>query len=347
MKAENSVLIKNIYYMLAYAYKALRRDGFEKVAAESFDNIHDLFAAILIKGIEHQIKQGLTKEYVKSCRLQKTLRGKIDIAGTVGQMTKRRKELSCVYGILTENNLFNRILKAAVILLLNHGEVKHENKIALKKLLPFLSNVCDIKPLEFNWSLLSYRKGNASYQMLVYLCRLLFDGLLINKNGRIELAEFLDSQHLCDLYEKFVLAYYQRHYPQFHPSASSVAWNLDDGQDAFLPKMYTDITLESSDKVLIIDTKCYRRILCQQYDKKSVCSANLYQIYAYVKNKSAATDKTVSGMLLYAKTDEDITPDVAYSMGGNKIFVRTLDLNCEFEKIKEQLDKIVAENFTA
>ena len=118
------------------------------------------------------------------------------------------------------------------------------------------------------------------------------------------------------------------------------------GQDAFLPKMYTDITLKSSDKVLIIDTKCYRRILSQQYDKKSVCSANLYQIYAYVKNKSAATDKTVSGMLLYAKTDEDITPDVAYSMGGNKIFVRTLDLNCEFEKIKEQLDKIVAENFT-
>lgn len=51
-------------------------------------------------------------------------------------------------------------------------------------------------------------------------------------------------------------------------------------------------------------------------------------------------------MLLYAKTDEDITPDVAYSMGGNKIFVRTLDLNCEFKKIKEQLDKIVAENFT-
>ena len=183
--------------------------------------------------------------------------------------------------------------------------------------------------------------------MLVYLCRLLFDGLLINKNGRIELAEFLDSQHLCDLYEKFVFAYYQRHYPHFNPSASSVAWNLDDGQDAFLPKMYTDITLESSDKVLIIDTKCYRRILSQQYDKKSVCSANLYQIYAYVKNKSAATDKTVSGMLLYAKTDEDITPDVAYSMGGNKIFVRTLDLNCEFEKIKEQLDKIVAENFTA
>lgn len=52
-------------------------------------------------------------------------------------------------------------------------------------------------------------------------------------------------------------------------------------------------------------------------------------------------------MLLYAKTDEDITPNVVYSMGGNKIFVRTLNLNCEFEKIKEQLDKIVAENFTA
>lgn len=347
MKAENSVLIKNIYYMLAYAYKALRRDGFEKVAAESFDNIHDLFAAILIKGIEYQIKQGLTKEYVKSCRLQKTLRGKIDIAGTVGQMTKRSKQLSCVYGVLTEDNLFNRILKSAVILLLNHGKVKHENKIALKKLLPLLSNVCDIKPLEINWSLLSYRKGNASYQMLIYLCRLLFEGMIISHDGRVKLAKFLDGQHLCDLYETFVRAYYERHYPQLNPRAAYVAWALDDKQDMFLPGMYTDTMLESSDKVLIIDTKCYRRILTQQYDKKSVCSANLYQIYAYVKNKTAVTDKGVSGMLLYAKTDEDITPNVVYSMGGNKIFVRTLNLNCEFEKIKEQLDKIVAENFTA
>lgn len=345
MNAEQSVLIKNIYYMLAYAYKALRQEGFEKIGAERFTNIHNLFAAVLVKGIEHQIKQGLTKEYLKHRNLQKTLRGKIDIIGTVCQMAKRQRDLSCEYEVLTEDNLFNRILKAAVLLLLHHGNVTHDNKNALKKVLLFFTNVKNIKPSDINWSVLNYRKGNASYQMLMYLCRLLFEGMLINKDGKVKLAKFLDEQHLCKLYEKFVLAYYQKHYPELSPCAPMIEWDLTGTSDEFLPKMYTDITLESNDKILIIDTKCYARILSEQYDKKSINSANLYQIYAYVKNKSAGTDKTVNGMLLYAKTNERIVPDVCYNMRGNKIFVRTLDLNCEFSDIKKQLDRIVTENF--
>lgn len=48
----------------------------------------------------------------------------------------------------------------------------------------------------------------------------------------------------------------------------------------------------------------------------------------------------VSGMLLYAKTDEEILPDNTYKMSGNTIGVGTLDLNQDFGLIKEQLDGI-------
>lgn len=48
----------------------------------------------------------------------------------------------------------------------------------------------------------------------------------------------------------------------------------------------------------------------------------------------------VSGMLLYAKTDEDIYPENEYRMSGNRISVRTLDLNEEFSEIRKQLDQI-------
>ena len=77
-------------------------------------------------------------------------------------------------------------------------------------------------------------------------------------------------------------------------------------------------------------------------------SDNLYQIFTYVKNKEAEFgDKphTVSSMLLYAKTDEEIQPDHSYRMSGNKISVRTLDLNRDFSEIKAQLNAIVAEHF--
>lgn len=39
-------------------------------------------------------------------------------------------------------------------------------------------------------------------------------------------------------------------------------------------------------------------------------------------------------MLLYAKTDDAIQPDNSYIMSGNRISVKTLDLNVSFEKNK-------------
>ena len=53
----------------------------------------------------------------------------------------------------------------------------------------------------------------------------------------------------------------------------------------------------------------------------------------------------LSGMLLYARTDEAIQPDNSYMMSGNKISVHTLDLNCQFSEIATQLNSIVMEHF--
>ena len=53
----------------------------------------------------------------------------------------------------------------------------------------------------------------------------------------------------------------------------------------------------------------------------------------------------VAGMMLYAKTDEEILPDCTYRMSGNKINVKTLDLDCDFHQIANQLDSIVMEYF--
>ena len=53
----------------------------------------------------------------------------------------------------------------------------------------------------------------------------------------------------------------------------------------------------------------------------------------------------VSGMLVDAKTNDthQLDPKEPYLMSGNKIMVRTLDLNCDFDQIKKQLDDIIKE----
>ena len=58
------IFIKNIYYMLSYAFTTLKQSVYENIEKESFDNIHNLFAAILAKGIGLQLKQGLYREYI-------------------------------------------------------------------------------------------------------------------------------------------------------------------------------------------------------------------------------------------------------------------------------------------
>ena len=76
----------------------------------------------------------------------------------------------------------------------------------------------------------------------------------------------------------------------------------------------------------------------------SPVSTNAYASYfLFLKNEAELKkDCIVSGMLLYAKTDEAVQPDVSYKMSGNRITVETLDLNKDFPFISKQLDSIVA-----
>lgn len=179
--------------------------------------------------------------------------------------------------------------------------------------------------------------------MLMNICHLVIKGLLLTtETGEYKLSQYLDDQYMHRLYEKFVLEYYKKEYPEYSPNAGQIDWNIDDNESEFLPKMKTDIMLTYGNKTIIIDTKYYGHTMQNnpQFNKSTIISENLYQIYTYVKNKDKEGTGNVSGVLLYAKTDEEITPDNDYRIGGNRISVKTLDLNSDWEEIKSQLDSI-------
>lgn len=106
--------------------------------------------------------------------------------------------------------------------------------------------------------------------------------------------------------------------------------------------------VDGVERVLVMDAKYYGRTTQVQFDTHTVHSGNLYQIFTYVKNKEVEltdVEHEVSGMLLYARTDAEIQPDQEYKMSGNCIAVKTLDLNCDFDEIRKQLDTIVDNYF--
>ena len=339
--------IQNIYYMLSCAFRTLTKQGYREMSTEKFSNTADLMTEILIAGISQQLKRGLGRAYIEQMEDIPVIRGRVNITESVKRQTMINRKLSCVYDDFSVNNSKNRIIKSTALLLLR-ADVAKQRKSRLRKLLVYFDKVelIDLRTVDWN---IHYDRNNQTYRMLISICYLVVKGLLQTQaDGKTKIMDFLDDQQMYHLYEKFILEYYKKEYPYIKTNASQIKWQLDDGMGYMLPNLLSDITLEYDNKVLIIDAKYYSYIMQNRYEKETIRSANMFQIFTYVKNKEAELkDKPheVAGMLLYAQTDNGTQPDCCYQMSGNMINVKTLNLNCDFEDIRRQLDSIITDYF--
>ena len=110
--------IKNVYYMLTYAFKVLRGQGYQKLATEEFCHTADLMSAILAKGISIQLKRGLGKEYLSKMEELSTLREKIELTESIKSQSTLGKKIFCTFEEFSVNNRMNRTIKSTVNLLL-------------------------------------------------------------------------------------------------------------------------------------------------------------------------------------------------------------------------------------
>lgn len=330
--------------MLSYAFQILNEQGYKQLLTEEFKNTADLCSAILVKGISLQIKRGLGKAYILQTKPLTAAKGKIDITASIKNPILIKKQLVCSYDEFSVNFYMNRIIRTTMELLL-HSDISKIRKKELRKLFVFFSDVKPIKIKNIHWKI-QYNRNNQSYQMLISICYLIINGLLqTNMDGTTKLMDFLDEKCMCRLYEKFILEYYKKEHPQIKTSASQISWDLDDDESDMLPVMQSDIMLQYQEKTLIIDAKYYSHTMQSQYDVHTIHSNHLYQIYTYVKNFDKKRTGNVCGMLLYAQTDEKILPQKSYKISGNTIAVDTLNLDCDFAEIKNQLDTIVEKYF--
>ena len=261
----------------------------------------------------------------------------------------RLQKFDCTFDELSVDNELNQILKATAIALIHCPEVDLKRKQELRQELLFFSSITDIDASRVQWCRLLFHRNNSSYEMLMNICQMVWASLLpATEQGNKKFSLF-DEESMPHLYEKFILEYYRQHFPTLHACDKAIQWDIpedtDPGMIRLLPGMHTDITLRNGGRTLIIDAKYYRKSLSSHMGKQMLHSANLYQIYTYVKNEDKKHTGNVSGMLLYAKTNEEISPWLSVPIGGNQISVRTLDLNQPFQEIAGSLDRIAYECF--
>jgi 5-methylcytosine-specific restriction enzyme subunit McrC len=149
-----------------------------------------------------------------------------------------------------------------------------------------------------------------------------------------------DEEKMHRVFEEFVRNFYRTEQSRFRVSRSQVAWDLAETSplhDPFLPAMQTDITLQSFDRTIIMDTKFYGQILSGRGSPK-VQSSHLYQIMTYLTQWHAQNQQAPkpSGLLLYARTQEQDL-DLRYVISGFELRVKTVDLRKPWREVDASL----------
>lgn len=351
MTEDKGIFIKNVYYMLAYAFDVLNEISKKRITQESFDNIMDLFAQILFLGIATQLKQGLHRIYITDTEQLSTLRGKLNMQGTISLRSKQiQNRLECDVDNLTVNNIYNRILKTTANTLIRCNEVKEERKAELKKVLLFFTDVEEVDLHHIRWKSIPIHRNNKNYQMLLYICYFIINRqILTTETGDINMKAF-DDQHMEMLFERFVRAYFAKHHRSVYTSERRVEWNFTSESDTnqWVPSMEADIKLRKGKKTLIVDTKYYADMYqqSQRYSTSFVnkfISPNFYQINTYVTQEEASAGGIVDGMLLYAYPEKcKVPPTPPTQISNHQIYVNALFLGKPFPEIASQLDQIAA-----
>lgn len=341
--------IKNIYYLLGYAWNRLDERDRVAVSIDDRTELVDLFAKILINATRILLKRGIDKSYVETRAEISGVKGKLELAATLKNNLQTRLRTVCGFDEFSADISTNRILVTTLRRLTKTANLDSELKRDIRKLLPMFGDVESVRLNPAILKRLRLSRNNRFYAFVLDVCRLIAENILPSENvGEWKFVDFTrDERKMNQLFEKFIYHFY-RVETDFRVKSAIIEWrfsSLSEGSESFLPVMRTDVTLENSDRKIIIDAKFYRETLTENFSRKKIKSANLYQLFCYLINQRNDTDgRTLkaAGILLYPTIETDY--DLDFQFENHPISVKTVDLHADWRSIARRLLEIVGKN---
>ena len=338
--------IRNIYYLLCYAWNKLSEGQIVDVSGVDSTELADLFATVLINGMNHALRRGLDRGYEEHEGELTSIRGRIDIAMSSRRMLASHGKAYCYYDEFTVNTLPNRIIKSTLRYLSNAPGLDKTLRTKLLKLYRDLHEIEDVQLNKFAFRRVQLNSNNRFYRFLLNICELVQSAWLVDEQtGTYKFKDFIrDDRAMARLFEGFILNFYKMELPNCEVKKERIYWNASSDTDPtlqYLPSMETDISIRDGRRTLIIDAKYYSQTFQSYYDKETIHSSNIYQIMAYLNNikEYGGIDANAEGMLLYPVVDKKLRE--TYDMQGHKIHICTLDLSREWKDIRHELLELI------
>jgi 5-methylcytosine-specific restriction enzyme subunit McrC len=338
--------IENIYYLLSYAWNTLEEKERVPVSIDDRTTLLDLFAKILINSTRILVKRGIDKSYIPVTDEVAGIKGKLELGATLKAQLHMRQKTICSFDEFSPNILTNRILLSTFLRLLKTKNLDVSLKRDILALLPVFGEVRPIIPITPSvFQSVRLNRNNRFYGFVLNVCRIIIENVRPSeKAGEWQFSDFRrDENKMNRLFEKFVYNYYSLE-TGFKVRSENIQWQFSspiEDNRKFLPKMVTDVTLESPDRKIIIDAKFYRETLVTNFTQPKIRSSHLYQLFSYLLNQRALDNRTHTavGILLYPTIGEDY--DLKFGFETHSIFLRTVDLNRNWLSIDRRLKMIV------
>lgn len=337
-----AIPIKNIYAMLCYAWNRLDEAGIVNVGVEDATELGDLFARVLISGVRHCLKDGLDRGYREIEEESGCIRGRMDINASVSRLLLHQGRALCRIDELSVNTLPNQVIKTTMWRLSRVDSLNTDLQKSLKNLCRRLPEI-DLIPLSRRtFRQIQIHSNNRFYGFLIKVCQVINDAVLVEKgDGEYMFRDFIEDEHaMRRVFQDFVYNFYRIHQSEYQVSRDRFGWDVDEETEDvsnLMPLMETDITLKSNTSALVIDTKFSKSALQQRFDKETLKSEHLYQLFAYLKNleRKDARYKNSEGLLLYPTTQAPIS--FSTRVQGHRVRVATIDLAQDFKHIQRDL----------
>jgi 5-methylcytosine-specific restriction enzyme subunit McrC len=347
-----SIPIRNLYYLLCYAWDYLRQGLPVPMPAGECENLVNLFALILARGIRHEVRRGIHREYVEFTEETPRIRGRLGLLESLGRQTWLNGRMVCTFDELSHDVLANRILRATGDRLLRDPALTHGNRAILREELKWLVDVTPLRIEGRHFRQTRVHRRNRTYRFLLNLCELLHRQSLpgetdARSRDRLLRSILRDEITLCHLFESFVRNFYAEHLRDCTVAQRTVAWSgfgLDEDSQRCLPSLQTDVTIDGPDRRLILDCKFYAEALKGGRYSEKVIGAHLFQLLTYLQNAERTQAGWGEGMkprgvLLYPAVRRSF--DFRYELLGYSVRVCSVDLDRSWEEIENQLFRIV------
>lgn len=356
-KSKSPIPIKNLFFMLCYAWNVLSIKDTVKLQEESFDNVYNLLTRLLIFGVRKIVKRGFNRSYIEQEESLSTVRGKINLNETIKLRLKHEMKCVCTFDEFSKNNPFNQIVKYTILSTLKNNHVDNSLKKDLRSLLLYFNDIDSLEPTNTVVSRLSFNRNNQYYKMLINICVMIYKGTMVNEeNGERTFKDFFREEQMQKVYELFILNFYAINLDKsvYRVHAPKIKWVLEDNAEERFGDLVdvvdnpadrrTDIVIENrkTSKQLILDAKYYTETLVHGYYDSTIeryRTRHIEQIRGYVTDSGFEGKKI--GALVYPTVKDDFPRPRLTPLQDAMVVFKTLNLNQEWALIEEDMLRFV------